>query len=151
MGRHDAPALFVATFMLEDGFARDMSRSELFVGEGAGSARLDSSRQFRCFQSAAPSVLRVALLASFKTESRRVLALILLTVNGISFLLSGAFMMDPVTTPADRMSWHEKLQTHVFGALVFHQSPVACFVFLRRFRRDPMWRSLQRVEHEPSK
>jgi hypothetical protein len=69
---------------------------------------------------------------------------ILLTIIGISFLVSGIFVMDPVATPPDQMTLHGKL--HVFfGALVFSLSPVSCFVFLRRFHTgdDPKWRSLQ--------
>jgi hypothetical membrane protein len=68
---------------------------------------------------------------------------ILLTIIGISLLASGPFVMDQVTTPPDQMSWHGKLHMNLFGALVFSLSPVSCFVFLRRFREDPKWRSLQ--------
>jgi uncharacterized protein DUF998 len=68
---------------------------------------------------------------------------VLLTIIGISFLASGPFVMDPVTTPPDQMSWHGKLHMNLFGALVFSLSPVSCFVFIRRFREDPKWRSLQ--------
>jgi hypothetical protein len=67
---------------------------------------------------------------------------ILLAIIGICFLVSGPFVMDPVTTPPEQMSWHGKL--HIFfGSLVFSLSPISCFVFLRRFREDPKWRSLQ--------
>ena len=68
---------------------------------------------------------------------------ILLTIIGISLLASGPFVMDQVTTPPDQMSWHGKLHMNLFGALVFSLSPVSCFVFLRRFREDPKWRSLR--------
>ena len=49
--------------------------------------------------------------------------------------------MDPVGTLRDQMSWHGKLHS-LFGAFVFSLSPISCFVFLRRFREDPRWRSL---------
>jgi hypothetical protein len=68
---------------------------------------------------------------------------ILLTIIGISFLASGPFVMDPVTVPPDQMSLHGKLHMNLFGALVFSLSPVSCFVFLRRFREEPKWRSLR--------
>lgn len=67
---------------------------------------------------------------------------ILLAIIGISLLVSGLFVMDPVTTPPDQTSWHGKLHT-LFGALAFSLMPVSCFVFLRRFTADPKWRSLQ--------
>jgi hypothetical protein len=68
---------------------------------------------------------------------------ILLAIIGVSFLVSGIFVMDPAATPRDQMSWHGKLHG-LFGALVFSLSPASCFVFLRRFREDPAWRPLQR-------
>ena len=54
--------------------------------------------------------------------------------------------MDPVDaftkiTPRDQMTWHGVLHG-IFGALVFSLSPVSCFVFFRRFRRDPLWHAL---------
>jgi hypothetical protein len=67
---------------------------------------------------------------------------ILLAVIGFSLLVSGPFVMDPATTPREQWSWHGTLH-QLFGALVFSLSPVSCFVFWRRFRDDPKWRSLQ--------
>ena len=67
---------------------------------------------------------------------------ILLTIIAIGYLVSGPFVMDPVTTTPDQMSWHGTLHG-IFGGIVFSLMPVSCFVFLRRFREDPKWRSLQ--------
>ncbi len=67
---------------------------------------------------------------------------LLLTIIGFSFLVSGPFVMDAASTPQDLMSWHSKLHW-LFGALVFSLAPVSCFVFLRRFWKDPKWQSFR--------
>ncbi len=67
---------------------------------------------------------------------------ILLTIIGISFLVSGPLVTDPAATPPDQMTLHGILHG-IFGAFVFSLSPVSCFVFWRRFREDPGWRPLQ--------
>jgi hypothetical protein len=67
---------------------------------------------------------------------------VLLTIIGISFVASGFFATDPITTPRDQMSGHGVAHS-LFGALVFSLSPASCFVFLRRFHEDPKWRPLQ--------
>jgi hypothetical protein len=67
---------------------------------------------------------------------------ILLRIVGICFFVSGPFVMDPAGTPPDQMSWRGLLHG-IFGGIVFSLMPVICFVFLRRFREDPKWRSLQ--------
>ncbi len=67
---------------------------------------------------------------------------ILLTIVALGYLLSGPFVMDPADTPRAEMSWHGILHG-IFGAVVFSLMPVSCFVFWRRFREVPNWRSLQ--------
>jgi hypothetical protein len=66
---------------------------------------------------------------------------ILLTIIGLGFFLSGPAVMDSVTTPPDQMTTSGLLHG-IFGATVFTLIPVGCWVFLRRFRIDPKWRSL---------
>jgi hypothetical protein len=66
----------------------------------------------------------------------------LFTIIAIGYLASGPFVMDPVATRPDQMSLHGTLHG-IFGGVVFSLMPVSCFVFLRRFREDPQWRSLE--------
>jgi hypothetical protein len=66
----------------------------------------------------------------------------LLRIIGVSFLASGPFVMDPAGVPWELMSWHSRIH-YLFGAVVFSLGPVSCFVFYRRFRGDPTWRSLR--------
>ena len=66
---------------------------------------------------------------------------ILMGIIGAGLLLSGPFVMDPAATPTAALSWHG-LTHGVLGAIVFVLMPVVCFVYLRRFVRDPRWRGL---------
>lgn len=66
----------------------------------------------------------------------------LLTIIGISLILSGIFVMDPVSTPPDDMSFHGTLH-NLLGAAVFFLMPITCLVFWRRFRAEPGWQNLQ--------
>jgi len=66
---------------------------------------------------------------------------IILAILGLGYLLSGPFVMDPPETPPGAFSWHG-LAHSLLGATVFILMPVACFVFLRHFGRNPVWRCL---------
>ena len=68
--------------------------------------------------------------------------LIILTIIAICYFLSGPFVMDPMNTPRNQMTFHGTMHG-IFGAFVFSLMPVSCFVFLRRFRIDPNWQFLQ--------
>ena len=138
------PAVFVATFTLDGWFRPDYEPMRMFVSElSLGSQGWIQIANFVVF-----GVLFLlfthGVAAEFEDGKASRAGPILLTIIGISFLASGPFVMDPVATPADQMSWHGKLHTNLFGALVFSLSPVSCFVFLRRFREDLKWRPLQR-------
>jgi hypothetical protein len=67
---------------------------------------------------------------------------LLIAIIGFAFLLSGPFVMDPVTTPFLHMSWHSRLH-YLFGAFVFSLAPVSCFVLFRRFRTQAGWQLLK--------
>jgi hypothetical protein len=137
------PALFVATFTLEGWFRPGYEPLGMFVSELAlGPRGWIQVVNFVVF-GALFLVFARGVTGEFQDGKSSRIGPILLTVIGVSFLLSGPFVMDPISTLADRMSWHGKLHMNVFGALVFSLSPVSCFVFLRRFRMDPKWRSLQ--------
>jgi hypothetical protein len=66
----------------------------------------------------------------------------LLTIIATCYLFSGPFVMDAMGTPRSEMSVHG-LVHGILGGIVFSLMPVSCFVFLRRFREDPKWQSLQ--------
>jgi hypothetical protein len=65
----------------------------------------------------------------------------LLDVVGVGLIGAGLFVMDPLTTPLRRMSWHGILHG-LFGVPFFYCGPIACLLFVRYFREAPRWRSL---------
>jgi hypothetical membrane protein len=65
---------------------------------------------------------------------------VLLQIIGLSLMASGPFTTDP-SSVAGPVTWHGMIHG-LFGAVVFTLAPVTCFVFYRRFRRDPAWRPL---------
>lgn len=137
------PTLFVAIFTLEGWLRSGYEPLRMFVSELAlGPRGWIQVVNFVVF-GVLFLVFTRGVAAEFQDGKASRVGPILLTIIGISFLASGPFVMDPVATPSDQMSWHGKLHMNVFGALVFSLSPVSCFVFLRRFREDPKWRSLQ--------
>jgi len=137
------PALFVATFTLEGWLRRGYESLGMFVSELAlGPRGWIQGVNFLVFGVLFLGFTR-GVAAEFQAGKASRIGPILLAIIGISLFASGIFVTDPVPTPPDQMSWHGKLHTNLFGALVFSLSPVSCFVFLRRFHEDPKWRSLQ--------
>ena len=136
------PVLFLLTFTLEGWLRPGYQSRSMFVSELALGPR-------GWIQSVNFVVFGVLFLMFTRGVSRKFQSgkasragPVLLTIIGVSFLVSGFFTMDPVETPPDRMTWHGTLHG-LFGALVFSLSPISCFVFLRRFGIDPKWRWLQ--------
>jgi hypothetical protein len=83
-----------------------------------------------------------AVAAEFRTGKASRGGPILLAIIASCYFLSGPFVMDPSGTPASQTTIPGLLHG-IFGAIVFSLMPVVCFVFLRRFREDPQWQSLQ--------
>lgn len=82
-----------------------------------------------------------AVAAEFSAGRASKAGPILLTIIGFGLLVSGPLVMDPAPTPRDLMTLRSRLHWG-FGGLIFSLSPVSCFVFWSRFRRDPKWQSL---------
>jgi hypothetical protein len=136
------PALFLSTFTLEGWLRPGYQARSMFVSELAlGQRGWIQSINFVVF-GVLFLIFTRGVSGEFHSGAASHAGPVLLTIIGISFLVSGFFTMDPVTTPRDRMSWHGTLHG-LFGALVFSLSPISCFVFLRRFHSDPEWQWLQ--------
>ena len=67
---------------------------------------------------------------------------ILLSIIAILFMVSGPLVMDPTGTPLNQVTVHGTIHG-LAGGIIFILMPISCFVFLRRFRVDANWRSLQ--------
>ena len=134
--------LFVAIFTLE-GWLRSgynplgMFVSELSLGPG-GWIQIVNFIVFGVLL----LVFTWGVVDEFRDEKMSRAGLIILAIIGISFFVSGPFVMDPATTIPNLISWHGRLHS-LFGALVFSLSPISCFIFFSRFRNNLKWRSLQ--------
>ncbi|MDO8691420.1 MAG: DUF998 domain-containing protein [Dehalococcoidia bacterium] len=136
------PALFVAVFMLEGWLRPGYDPMRMFVSElSLGPRGWIQVVNFVVF-GVLFLVFTLGVAAEFREGKASRAGPILLATIGISLLASGVFVTDPSTTLPDQMSWHGRIHA-VLGALVFSLMPVSCFVFLRRFRVDPNWRSLR--------
>lgn len=80
------------------------------------------------------------LAAHFSTGAASRAGPVLVQGIGVSLIASGPFITDP-SAMFDQTTTHGFVHG-IFGAIVFTFAPISCFVFYRRFRRDPWWRSL---------
>jgi hypothetical protein len=136
------PALFVAVFTLEGWLRQGYHPLGMFVSAlSLGPRGWIQIVNFIVF-----GVLFLMFTRGVVIEFRNVRAsrsgTILLIIIATCYLLSGPFVTDPAATLPGYTSLHGMLHG-IFGAIVFSLMPVSCFVFLRRFREDPKWRSLQ--------
>ncbi len=135
------PVLFVAIFTLE-GFLRPgydplrMYISALSLGP-RGWIQITNFIAFGVFF----LIFTHGIAAEFQNGRASKAGPILLTIIGISFLVSGPFVMDPATNEGT-MSLCGMIHG-IFGGIVFTLMPLSCFVFLRRFQEDQKWRSFQ--------
>lgn len=80
------------------------------------------------------------LAAHFSTGAASRAGPVLVQGIGASLMASGPFTTDP-SAMFDQTS-AQGVVHGIFGALVFTFAPITCFVFYRRFRSDPAWRTL---------
>lgn len=132
------PALFVATFTLAGWLRPDYSARANFVSELALGPHGNIQIANFVVCGALFVVFARGLAAAFPAARA---ANIMLALIGVGLLLSGPFVMDPVSTPLAAASGHG-LAHALLGALVFTLIPVSGFVWWRRFRDDPRWRPL---------
>jgi len=78
----------------------------------------------------------------FRTGKASRGGVILLATMAVMFIVSGAFVMDPAATPQSQASIQGTIHA-LAGGIIFLLMPISIFVFLRRFRVDPKWQSMQ--------
>jgi hypothetical protein len=129
---------FVAVFTIEGWLRPDYDAQSMFVSELAlGPRGLVQIVNFVAFGGATILFAR-GMHAAFPAAHA---ATRQLQFVGVGMVGAGVFVMDPLTTPVDRLSWHNHLHG-LFGAALFYCAPIACFLFARHFRAAPRWRSL---------
>lgn len=136
------PILFVSIFLLEGWLRPDYEPLKTYVSElSLGPRGWIQIVNFVLF-----GLMLLVFARSVATEFQSGKAsrggIILLTILGVCFLLSGPFVMDPAGTPRSQMTLHGTIHG-ILGGIVFSLMPVSCFVFLRRFREDPNWQFLK--------
>jgi hypothetical protein len=82
----------------------------------------------------------LGLAAHFPTGTASRAGPLLVQAIGISLIASGPFVTDP-SAMFGQASTHGIVHG-IFGAVVFTCAPLSCFVFHRRFRREPAWRRM---------
>jgi len=136
------PALFVLVFTLEGALRPGYNALSTYVSAlSLGPRGWIQMTNFVVFGILLLAFTRV-LAAEFKDGKASRGGLILLTIIGFCYLLSGPFVMDPTGTPLNQTTVHGTLHG-IFGAIVFLLMPISCFVYLRRFSVDPKWHSLR--------
>lgn len=135
------PVLFVTTFIVEGWLRAEYNPLRMYVSELAlGPRGWIQSINF-ILLGLMFLVYISGIAAEFRKRNRSQLGLVLLVIIGSSFLLSGFFTMDPVSTLSEQVTLHGRLHD-LFGALVFMLSPISCFVFLCYFRNNLKWQPL---------
>jgi hypothetical protein len=141
-------AFFVATFTLEGWLRPGYDAREMYISELALGPR--GPIQAANFMIGGALVLLFAwgIAPALRDGKASRAGPVLLALVGLCLLLSGFFVMDPVTSttyrtapPMGQVSLHAKVHG-ILGALFFTLAPVSCFVLLRRFRAEPRWRSM---------
>ncbi len=136
------PVLFVTIFMLEGWLRAGYDPLEMFVSAlSLGPQGWIQKVNFVVF-GALLIVFTRGVAAEFPSGKASRGGPILLTVIAVCYILSGPFVMDPTGTPPSQATLHGTLHG-IFGAIVFLLMPISIFVFLRRFRADPNWQSIQ--------
>ena len=136
------PALFVTVFTLEGALRPGYNALSTYVSAlSLGPRGWIQMTNFVVFGVLLLAFTR-AVAAEFRDGKASRGGLILLTIIGFCYLLSGPFVMDPTGTSLSQSTVHGTLHG-IFGAIVFLLMPISCFVYLRRFRTDPKWQSFQ--------
>lgn len=136
------PVLFVGIFTIEGWLRSDYHSQEMYVSAlSLGTRGWIQISNFIIFGILYLLFTR-GVAVEFKDGKASKAGPLLFTISAICFLLSGPFVMDPMDTIQSQMSLHGMFHG-IFGGIVFSLMPINSFVFLRRFRNDPKWRSLQ--------
>lgn len=132
--------LFVAVFTVAGWLTPGYSPAGMFVSE----LSLGPQGWVQIFNFMLTGTLIVifgrGLASYFRTGPASRAGPILMVIIGVSLIASGPFITDP-SAIFGQSSLHGIVHG-IFGAIVFTLAPLSCFVFYRRFRIDPAWRTL---------
>lgn len=131
---------FVSVFSVHGWLSPGYSATRMFVSE----LSLGPQGWIQIFNFMLTGILVLAfgrgLAAHFRTGVASRTGPVLVQGIGASLIASGPFTTDS-SAMFDQPTAHGVVHG-IFGALVFTCGPVACLVFYRRFRIDPLWHAL---------
>ncbi len=139
-----APALFVAAFTIEGWFRPGYDPITTYVSALSLGHRGWIQMANFIILGLLMLVFTRGVAAEFPSGKASRWGLICLTVMALLFIVSGPFVMDPMGTPLGQTTIHGTIHG-LAGGIVFILMPVSCFIYLRRFRQDPVWRNFQWV------
>jgi len=135
------PVLFVTIFTIEGLIRPGYSTLKMYVSAlSLGPRGWTQIANFLVFGMLLFAFTR-GVAAEFQNGKASRGGLVLLTIIAACYFISGPFVMDPTGTPMNLTTVHGTIHG-IAGAIVFVLMPVSCFVYLRRFRIDPKWRSM---------
>jgi hypothetical protein len=137
-----APALFVVVFTIKGFLSPGYNQLSMYIS--AGSLGPTGWIQMTNFVVVGLllSVFNFGIRSEFRDGKASKAGPLLLFAISICLFFSGPFVMDPMGTATADASLHGTVHG-LLGAIVFTLMPITCFVFYRRFRTDPQWRSMK--------
>jgi len=136
------PMLFVAIFTIEGWLRSGYEPARMYVSElSLGSRGWIQNANFMVFGLLFLMFTR-SVAGEFQTGKASRGGILLLSIIAICYLTFGLFVMDPVSTPRNELTFSGILHA-LIGEVVLVLMPVSCFVFLRRFHEEAKWRFLQ--------
>jgi len=134
--------LFVAIFTIEGWLRSGYEPARMYVSElSLGSRGWIQNANFMVFGLLFLMFTR-SVAGEFQTGKASRGGILLLSIIAICYLTFGLFVMDPVSTPRNELTFSGILHA-LIGEVVLVLMPVSCFVFLRRFHEEAKWRFLQ--------
>ena len=137
--------LFLAVFVAEDVFSPDFDWLSTAVSEHSRTPH--GWIQITTF--IVVGLLFVIFSGGISEELRNVpgsrTGPLMIGITGVCLILSGPFVTDPggVVMGSSGATWHGAVHG-IVGAIAFTLMPLSCFVFYRRLRSQPAWRSFAR-------
>jgi len=137
------PMLFVAVFTIESWLRPGYAPVRMYVSElSLGLRGWIQNANFMVFGLLFLMFTR-SVSGEFQTEKAARAGILLLSIIAICYLPFGFFVMDPVSTPRNELTFSGVFHA-LIGEIVLVLMPVSCFVFLLRFHEQAKWRFLQR-------
>lgn len=135
-------ALFVLTVILEGWYRPDYKPLQMAISELALGPRGWIGISINIIYGLLLLVFSRGIAAEFPNGKASRGGLIILILIAVGIFLSGIFVMDPVNTPGEQMTFHGRMHG-IVGIPMMILLPICCFVYLRRFLVDPKWQFLR--------